>query len=456
MSRRTRKLRYAVALISIGVALVFGHQLLQSALQENWRTNRLMALAARQSSLCLKLRPDRPWDQTHEASFVELQKARDEWAELSRDPTWTLQAWVKELRHWRFGEPRSQASRAWQACATELSRRQNELSLQAGIESQHLHEMQQSWLVGLTVLVLVQAFLLLGPGKPPRRRERPATQQRLEANLEAAARVQRSLLPEASPVLPGVEFAWQYQPCEKVAGDMYGVQVLDENRVGLYVLDVSGHGIPAALLSVSISRALSDVEGLLHQRSPSEVARELNRRFPVMGQSDQFITLLYGVLDLEQSTFTYVRAGHPGPALCRPTGLMVQEDDQASPPIGILEDVEFHDEVLQLMPGDRVLLYTDGITEAPNEDGEMFGSQRLAEALAEMRQARLKIAMDGLLERVNQFSGRLRDDLTVLAFELAIPACEPVPRGRWRQQMAPVARDLAWCARNFTDRRCCS
>lgn len=448
MSRGTQKLRYAVALISIGVALALGHQLLQSALQESWRTNRLMALAARQSKLCLKLRPDSPWDQAREASFLELQKARDEWTELSHEPAWALQGWLKELRHWRFGAPRAQASRAWQAYTTELAHRQHELSLQAGIESQHLHEMQQSWLVGLTVLVLVQAFLLLGPGQAPRRRERAATQQRLEANLEAAARVQRSLLPEASPVLPGVEFAWQYQPCEKVAGDMYGVQVLEENRVALYVLDVSGHGIPAALLSVSMSRALSDVEGLLHRRSPSEVARELNRRFPVMGQSDQFITLLYGVLDLEQGTFTYVRAGHPGPVLCRPTELVVQEDDQASPPIGILEEVEFRDEVLALMPGDRVLLYTDGITEAPNDDGEMFGSQRLAEALAELRQARLKVAMDGLLERVNEFSGRVRDDLTVLAFELALPACEPIPRERWRKQLAPVARDLAWCARN--------
>ncbi|MCE7868807.1 hypothetical protein DYH09_00350 [bacterium CPR1] len=454
MSRGSQKLRYAVALISIGASLALGFQLLHSALQESWRTNRLLALAARQSDLCLKLRPDSPWDQAREASFLELQKARDEWAELSHEPARALQGWLEELRHWRFGEPRARAVRAWRACTTELSRRQNELSVQASIETQHLREMQQGWLLGLTVLVLAQAFLLLSPGQAPRRRERPATHLRLEANLEAAARVQRSLLPEASPVLPGVEFAWQYQPCEKVAGDMYGVQVLDENRVGLYVLDVSGHGIPAALLSVSLSRALSDVDGLLRRRSPSEVVRELNRRFPVMGQSDQFITLLYGVLDLEQSTFTYVRAGHPGPVLCRPTGLMVQEDDQASPPIGIFEEVEFRDEVLLLMPGDRVLVYTDGITEAPNEDGEMFGSQRLAEALAEMSQARLKVAMDGLLERVNEFGGRLRDDLTVLAFELAIPAREPVSRGRWRKKLQ--ARDLVWCALHLTEGPCCS
>ncbi len=453
-SRARFVIRSAVVLAAIGLALLIGQLLLREALQESRRTNHLMTLAARQSDLCARLRPDSRWTPAREQSYLELQRTRDEWSELAHEPWWALSDWLKELRFWRRGLPSARAMHAWQTYSDELAHRQSQLSLQAGIQLQNVQEMQRSWMLSVVLILLLQAIFVLRPStRSEKKVERPATQVRLMANLEAAARVQRSLLPSQSPAVPGLSFAWQYHPCEKVAGDMYGIQVLDERHVACYVLDVSGHGMPAALLSVSLSRTLSDVEGLLRRgpdvAPPSFVVSELNRRFPVMSQCDQFITMCYGVLDLESRTFTFVRAGHPGPLVLRSPGLWMPEDEESCPPVGILDDTEYRNEVLFLEPGDRVLLYTDGITEAVNLHGEMFGLDRLLESLQDHRQNDLQTSLNALLGRIERFSSRtpLRDDLTVLGFELALPATEAT-QTTVRASRAPVSpRDLAWCAR---------
>lgn len=449
--------RSAVALTALGFALLLSQLLLHGVLDDSSRTSRLLALANHQSDLCARLRPEGHWSPAREQSYLELQRSRDEWTEVAQQPSWALRDWILDLRSWRRGGPSARALDSWKACSAELARRQTQLSAEAGLQLQSVQEMQRGWTQSVLLVLALQAFFLIRPGRPQpesRRDGFPNTQTRLLANLEAAARVQRSLLPTQAPSVPGLNFAWQYHPCEKVAGDMYGIQVLNERYVACYVLDVSGHGMPAALLSVSLSRTLSDVEGLLRRHSevtlPSQVVSELNRRFPVMSQSDQFITLLYGVLDLEQRTLTYVRAGHPGPMVSRARGVWMQDDQEGCPPVGILEEVEYRDEVLALEPGDRVLLYTDGITEAADAGGDMFGTDRLVHALEESRGRDLQTALHGLMERVERFSStaRLRDDLTMLGFELAVSAAEPARSPRSATRMAAAPRDLAWCARN--------
>lgn len=459
-SRSRFLVRSLMCLAAIGVALLLGQMLLRGPLQDSHRTNRLLRLAAQQTDLNARLRPEGAWTPAREQCYQELQRSRDEWTELAQEPCWALQTWMSELRSWRDGTPTAGAAEAWKAYGAELSRRQGQLSHQAGIALQNVQEMQRSWIFSVLLILLLQVVVVMRPTPAPvkKKSDRPPTQVRLLANLDAAARVQRSLLPSSSPSVPGLHFAWQYHPCEKVAGDMYGIQVLDDRHVACYVLDVSGHGIPAALLSVSLSRTLSDVEGLLRRGRglgvalPSEVVSELNRRFPVMSQSDQFITLCYGVLDLENKSFTYVRAGHPGPVVSRSHGPWQPDDeDETCPPVGILDDVDFKNEVLYLEPGDRVLLYTDGITEATDTRGQMFGPDRLLEALQENRHIDLETTLAALMGRVERFSSRtsLRDDLTVLAFELADPARETLRFPASHAVRPPAApRDLAWCARN--------
>ena len=148
--------------------------------------------------------------------------------------------------------------------------------------------------------------------------------ERMKRDLDAAARVQRALLPTALPDVHGVRFAWAFKPCEELAGDILNVVRLDDRHVGLYVLDVCGHGVASALLSVTVSRFLStvpDSSSLLLRKvegtsgytlvPAAEVAAQLNRRFLFNAATEQYFTMVYGILDLESLQFRYISAGHP-------------------------------------------------------------------------------------------------------------------------------------------------
>ncbi len=216
--------------------------------------------------------------------------------------------------------------------------------------------------------------------------------QALHSELEAAGRIQRSLLPSVAPKIDYIETGWSFQSCNVTAGDMLNVVRLDEYHLGLYVLDVSGHGCQAALLSVSLSRVLNPYPqqgGILKQftegrtyriPSPAEVALELNRRFPVMRQCGQFFTFLYGVLNIQTLKLCYTRAGHSEP-LHYSHGQCLHHEDQPSVPIGIVDAPDYQDYTMQLDLGDLLLFVTDGFEEAKNIEGREFGRESLEATL---------------------------------------------------------------------------
>lgn len=259
--------------------------------------------------------------------------------------------------------------------------------------------------------------------------------QLIKADLKAAARIQRSLLPLEPPQIPGIEVAWIFDSCDEVAGDMFNVFRLDEDHVGLYILDVCGHGVQAAMLSVSVTRALTPLpqaDGLIKRRlagsgyvlvPPAEVARELNRRFPVMAQSDQFFTFLYGVMQLSTGKFTYVRAGHPGP-LHLSGGRAVVSEGPVGLPIGIEEDEVYAEETLYMAPGDQVLFYTDGVVDLQDAEGQGFGKERLLEALGENSELGVAASLYTLRQRMHAFraGGKQRDDISALGIGRLHPA----------------------------------
>jgi sigma-B regulation protein RsbU (phosphoserine phosphatase) len=254
----------------------------------------------------------------------------------------------------------------------------------------------------------------------------------MKQNLDAAARVQRALLPAALPEWNGVAFAWTFKPCEELAGDIFGVVPLDDRHVGLYVLDVSGHGVAAALLSVSVRHFLNwipaggsvlweSIPGKPGRQpaSPAEVARQLNRRFPLEETSGQYFTILYGVLDLPTREFRFVSAGHPGPVHL-PRGrppVLIRVSGQ---PIGITDEADYEEYRLALGTGDRLYLYSDGIPEAFNAADEQFGMQRLMDTLAHFRTASLEASLARLVTHLEEWRGaaQLTDDVSVLAVEV--------------------------------------
>jgi sigma-B regulation protein RsbU (phosphoserine phosphatase) len=249
--------------------------------------------------------------------------------------------------------------------------------------------------------------------------------QRMRASLRAAARVQEALLPREAAKIPGLRLAWSFRPCEDLAGDTLNAFALDDRHVALYLLDVSGHGVPAALLSVHLSLMLSphDSSSLVRGEGdsagspvpPAEVVGALNRRF-AWDATERYFTLVYGVLDCDSGQFRYALAGHPGPAVvsaasgCRilpPSGL----------PVGV-GDVDYQEHLLSLEPGDRLYFYSDGVTEAAAPDGRMYGPARLVDFLARHRGETLEDSLSALLADLETWcGGPAGDDVSVLAAE---------------------------------------
>lgn len=248
----------------------------------------------------------------------------------------------------------------------------------------------------------------------------------LDHDLKLAARVQQALLPPASLQLGGLRIARAMRPCTDLAGDAVGVVGLPHGHVGLYMLDVSGHGVGAALLSFTLNHMLSPTaEGALLIEdtgqgldvvAPSRVAERLNRQFP-MDRTRQYFTLVYGVFDPAHGRFSYVMAGHPAPIVLPRIGPPAPLHGRGLP-IGMIEHATFDDEAVTLQPGDRLYFYTDGVIEALNGSEQEFGHARLMTEIDRLRDHPLRRGLDVIADIITDWSGgQLGDDVSLLAIE---------------------------------------
>lgn len=251
-------------------------------------------------------------------------------------------------------------------------------------------------------------------------------------DLEAAAVMQRALLPPPAPELPGLAAAWRFAPCRGVAGDVVGVHALDVDHASFYLVDVAGHGVPAAMLAFSLSRmlmpgrhggalgacaGLADGPGILG--APADLLAGLNDRFPDDGESTRYFTLVYGVWDSARRIARVAQAGHPAPIVQRGTVLLPLQAEGR--PIGLFPNSVYDELEIELRPGERLFLYSDGVTEARSAAGEPFGVTRLLATLREARGGSLEqaaAAVDAAIARWSDGTAR-RDDITLLALEAA-------------------------------------
>jgi len=216
--------------------------------------------------------------------------------------------------------------------------------------------------------------------------------ERVHRDLRAAAAVQQSMLPKQAVKTQNVRTAWKYVPTDELAGDAVGLELIDDRYLLTYVLDVSGHGVPAALLSVtamhalapsqegaSLLRAAEGAGGIGPMQRPSRILSELNRRFCAGSHDGRFLTAILCVVDTHTGRMQFSRAGHPLPILVR-NGKPVEMSDEGGAPLGVVDGIDYEDVSLQFEPGDRMLLYSDGIPEQPAASGgKQFGDDRLCD-----------------------------------------------------------------------------
>lgn len=253
----------------------------------------------------------------------------------------------------------------------------------------------------------------------------------MRRNLQAAARIQQALLPQDLPRVDRFHFSWLYEPSEELAGDTLNAFLLDASHIALYTLDVSGHGVPAALLSVTLSHWLAPTSGHstlvkpnpdtssgLEIVSPCEVARNLNLQFPMDLETAQYFTLLYGVLDTEKAELTYVSAGSP-PIVHAPKMRKPHFETVPGYPIGIVAEPGYQEQRIQLEPGDRLYFYTDGVPDAMNSAGDDFGMDRLVASIHQFRELPLDESLPAIMKQVRDWAGEesIHDDATILGIE---------------------------------------
>ncbi len=240
----------------------------------------------------------------------------------------------------------------------------------------------------------------------------------IDQELELAQRIQSSFLPQTLPEAPGGRFAVHYVLCGRVGGDFYDVFRLDENHVGFYVADAMGHGVPASLLTIFVKKGIRPKEVFGNQyrlAPPGEVLGRLNKELIDQQLSDTpFITMAYGLLNHREGTLSYARAGHPYPVYVPREGPL-QLWRQEGLLLGVL-DATFPTQTHSLRPGDKVLLYSDGVDTAAFEGGAP-GSESLMTCAERHRDLPIAEFVPRLARDL--FGGAAQpDDLTLLGLEM--------------------------------------
>jgi sigma-B regulation protein RsbU (phosphoserine phosphatase) len=232
-----------------------------------------------------------------------------------------------------------------------------------------------------------------------------------EQELERAREIQQSLLPKDIPQLPGFEIAAAWRPARTVGGDYFDVLRLGENRLAICIADVVGKGVSAALLMANVQATVRAFAR--DSESPAGLCSRVNSVLCGNIAAEKFVTFFYGVLDADKRTLQYCNAGHPSPILVSSGSVL--ELPARGAVLGVFPTWKYDDSMIGLSPGDRLLLFTDGITEASESDGPEFGEENLA-ALAKTNGARPARELNSrVLAQVSDFCrGQFQDDATLL------------------------------------------
>jgi serine phosphatase RsbU (regulator of sigma subunit)/ketosteroid isomerase-like protein len=244
--------------------------------------------------------------------------------------------------------------------------------------------------------------------------------ERIEQELRVARRIQQASLPEEVPTLEGWQISPLYQPAREVGGDFYDFHLLSEGRLGLVVGDATGKGVPAALVMSTTCGMLRAVSQALDSSSPGEMLERVNEALVPSIPDNMFVTCFYAILDPNSGSLRYANAGHDVPYLHR--NGTAEELRARGMPLGLMPGMNYEEQEIVLDTGEAALFYSDGLVEAHDPQGEMFGFPRLRALIVEHAEERS--LGDLLLEDLHSFVGEgweQEDDITLVTLRCSAP-----------------------------------
>jgi sigma-B regulation protein RsbU (phosphoserine phosphatase) len=246
----------------------------------------------------------------------------------------------------------------------------------------------------------------------------------ISKDLKSAAEMQKSLLPVSNHEIEGIKFHWRFCPANYVAGDILNYYKLNERRLVFYLLDVVGHGVSSAMMSVTINKLLSSdshfsrIFSQQTQLQAHQVVSYLNEQFQSNSDSIHYFTMVYGIFDILTCHVSLCQAGHPNPIIIA-QNKPATEIGSGGFPVGLLPNADYESIDIKLNSGDRLYLYSDGVTECRTADHTFFGQSRLLDFLETSRNTKLEKSMDQLEKSLNEWNGddHFEDDISILILE---------------------------------------
>jgi sigma-B regulation protein RsbU (phosphoserine phosphatase) len=241
--------------------------------------------------------------------------------------------------------------------------------------------------------------------------------RRLDGELEIARSIQQSFLPKGNPIIPGYDIAGMNVPSEEVGGDYYDFIPIVDHQLGIAIGDVSGKGIPAALIMAAFRASL--VAEIRNNYAIRTIFAKVNSLLEETSERGSFVTAMYGVLDSKNGIFTFANAGHNPGLLLRNDG-SVEQLIEGGAPFGILPRVQYEERPISVRPGEVMLWYTDGVTDATDEQGELFGAERLEDMLRKNRRKPATEILHDIHREITGFAddGSTMDDVTMIVVKI--------------------------------------
>jgi phosphoserine phosphatase RsbU/P len=265
--------------------------------------------------------------------------------------------------------------------------------------------------------------------------------QRIQKDVDDASIFQKGMLPHGNINDSRAQFAWLFIPSMLVSGDGLNYFRLDDNHIGFYNLDVSGHGVASAMVSMMVTQMLNPVftgcllwgkdnQGNKFIKEPNILVSELNEQLMKLGFGSTYLTCVYGILDLRNGELRMVRAGHTLPVIVTAGGIAHLPNDDGDMPVGMFEGASFHNILVTLSPGSKICFYSDGVTECPNPNEEMYEIERLTTFLQENSTENAKTITLKFAPVIKEWKGLnvsdFLDDVSMLVIEY-VSGVGPLP-----------------------------